>query len=48
VVPFDGKGHGFFNYGRDKDHASYKATIREMDTFLVGLGWLSPQTGQSR
>ncbi len=42
VVPFEGKKHGFFNYGRGRDHASYNATIREMDAFLRRLGWLPP------
>jgi len=40
LVPFEGKGHGFFNYGRDKDNRSFKRTIREADKFLTSLGYL--------
>ncbi|MFQ6035072.1 MAG: alpha/beta hydrolase fold domain-containing protein [Sedimentisphaerales bacterium] len=40
VVPFEGKGHGFFNYGRDKDNKSFKETIRAADKFLCSLGYL--------
>ena len=40
LVPFDGKGHGFFNYGRDKDNSSFKKTIQEADKFLTSLGYL--------
>ena len=39
LVPFEGRGHGFFNKGRgqpgDWDRAS-----NEMLSFLRGLGWL--------
>jgi lysophospholipase L1-like esterase len=40
LVPFEGKGHGFFNYGRDKDNSSFKRTIQEADKFLTSLGYL--------
>jgi acetyl esterase len=40
LVPFEGKGHGFFNYGRDKDNSSFKRTIQEADRFLTTLGYL--------
>ncbi len=40
LVPFEGKGHGFFNYGRDKDNSSFKKTIQEADRFLTSLGFL--------
>ena len=40
LVPFEGKGHGFFNYGRDKDNSSFKQTIRAADRFLTSLGYL--------
>ena len=43
VVPFEGKGHGFFNYGRDQDNASFKQTVSAADRFLTDLGWLAPQ-----
>jgi len=39
LVPFEGKGHGFFNYGRDKDNSSFKQTIRAADRFLTSLGY---------
>jgi acetyl esterase/lipase len=37
LVTYDGQGHGFFNHGKYR-----QLTIREMDAFLVGLGWLQP------
>jgi len=40
LVPFEGKGHGFFNYGRDKDNSSFKQTVRAADRFLTSLGYL--------
>ena len=40
LIVFEGKGHGFFNYGRDKN-VPYKKTVREMDLFLVALGYLA-------
>jgi len=40
LVPFEGKGHGFFNYGRDKDNSSFKQTIQDTDRFLTSLGYL--------
>ncbi|HPU06447.1 MAG TPA: prolyl oligopeptidase family serine peptidase, partial [Thermogutta sp.] len=39
LVPFEGAGHGFFNYGR-KDNTAYKETVRQMDQFLTSLGYL--------
>jgi len=39
LVAFEGKGHGFFNYGRDGNKA-YIATVRAADKFLASLGWL--------
>ena len=38
LVAFEGKGHGFFNHGRDKE--SYPATVRAADAFLRKLGYL--------
>lgn len=35
VMPFEGKAHGFFNWMRDPDNASYLATVKAMDEFLV-------------
>jgi len=40
IVHFEGKGHGFFNYGRDKDNKSFKETVRAADEFLASLGYL--------
>jgi len=40
LVPFEEKGHGFFNYGRDKDNSSFNKTIEETDKFLTSLGFL--------
>jgi len=39
LVAFEGKGHGFFNYGRDGGTA-YVDTVRAMDEFLTELGFL--------
>ena len=38
---YEGQSHGFFNYGKD-GNKSYDATVKEMDAFLVSLGWLTP------
>jgi predicted esterase len=38
---YEGKGHGFFNYGRDANK-SYRATLQAADDFLVSLGYLEP------
>jgi len=40
LVPFEGKGHGFFNYGRDEDNKSFQETVRAADKFLSSLGYL--------
>ncbi len=40
LIAYPGKGHGFFNYGRDGNQA-YIDTVRKMDRFFVSLGWLS-------
>ncbi len=40
VVPFEGKGHGFFNYGRDETNTSYTETLRAADRFLSSLHYL--------
>jgi acetyl esterase/lipase/lysophospholipase L1-like esterase len=40
LVPCEEKGHGFFNYGRDKDNSSFNKTIQETDKFLTSLGFL--------
>jgi acetyl esterase len=37
---FEGKPHGFFNYGRDGNE-NYRLTLKRADDFLVSLGYLS-------
>ncbi len=39
LVAYDGEGHGFFNHGRSQ--AMFKATMTEVDQFLVELGWIA-------
>jgi acetyl esterase/lipase len=39
VVPFEGREHGFFNYGRG-DGQDFKTSLRATDEFLVSLGYL--------
>ncbi len=39
VVPFDGQGHGFFNYGRS-NHKYYNLTIEKMELFLTDLKYI--------
>lgn len=39
LLPFEGRHHGFFNYGRG-DGQDYIATVRAADEFLVSLGYL--------
>jgi acetyl esterase/lipase len=47
LLTFEGKPHGFFNYGRD-DNKPYYETVVAMDKFLASLGWLSgPPTLQT-
>ena len=38
-IIFDGKGHGFFNHGREGNQP-YFETVIAMDKFLASLGWL--------
>jgi len=40
LVAFKGKGHGFFNFGREKDNKPFKETLKEADNFLCSLGFL--------
>ena len=40
VMIFEGKPHGFFNYGRDGNRPYYE-TVAAADKFLASLGWLS-------
>jgi acetyl esterase len=39
LVGYEGQTHGFFNYGRGGNE-SYDKTIKELDTFLIGLGYI--------
>jgi acetyl esterase/lipase len=36
---YEGQGHGFFNFGKS-ENKYYNETVKEMDAFLVSLGWL--------
>ena len=40
LVAYPGQEHGFFNY-REGDNPCYAETLREVDRFLVRLGWLT-------
>jgi acetyl esterase/lipase len=42
LVPFEGHGHAFFNYGRH-DNVPYEKTMQATDAFLVELGFLEVQ-----
>ena len=39
LAGYDGQGHGFFNFGRG-DNDMYRRTVRAMDEFLAGLGYV--------
>ncbi len=39
VVPFEGQGHGFFNYGRS-EHKYYELTIEKTESFLRELKYI--------
>lgn len=39
LMPYEGRAHGFFNYGRG-DGQDFHATLRATDEFLVSLGYL--------
>jgi acetyl esterase/lipase len=40
LVGYEGQKHGFFNYGRE-GNAYYEKTLKSLDEFLVGLGYVS-------
>ncbi len=40
VIGFEGKGHGFFNYGRD-DNVAFTETLQHADRFLAALDFLA-------
>jgi acetyl esterase/lipase len=40
VIGFEGKGHGFFNYGRD-DNTAFTETLRHTDRFFAALAFLA-------
>jgi acetyl esterase/lipase len=40
VMIFEGKPHGFFNFGRN-DNKPYYETVIAMDKFFASLGWIS-------
>ena len=39
VMPFEGRPHGFFNYGNG-DNPYYRETLRRTDEFLISIGYL--------
>jgi acetyl esterase len=39
LMPYEGRAHGFFNYGRG-DGQDFHTTLRATDEFLVSLGYL--------
>ena len=39
VVPFEGRPHGFFNYGSG-NNPHYRETLRKTDEFLISIGYL--------
>lgn len=39
LVPFEGRAHGFFNFGRG-DNKDFHTTVRMMDEFLASQGFL--------
>ncbi len=41
LKPYEGRAHGFFNYGRG-DGKDFETTLRATDEFLVSLGYLKP------
>ena len=47
LIRFEGKGHGFFNYGRDKDNKSFNETVHAADEFLCSLSFLKSRKTKS-
>jgi len=43
VIIYEGEGHGFFNYKKDKPEM-YKQTLYDTDIFLISLGYLKGET----
>lgn len=41
LVSYKDQGHGFFNLSKSKE--SYESTIKNLDAFLISLGYLSPK-----
>jgi hypothetical protein len=39
VVPFEGLGHGFFNFYKGKNPAFF-STMENTDKFLISIGYL--------
>ncbi len=40
LCSYEGQGHGFFNFGRN-DNVNFLKTLRALDVFFQGLGWLT-------
>jgi acetyl esterase/lipase len=43
VKGYEGRGHGFFNFGRGNGE-DFKTTLQATDDFLVSLGYLKPKS----
>jgi len=41
LIPFKGRGHGFFNHGKHLSESDYRKTLEYTDEFLNGLDWLN-------
>jgi hypothetical protein len=42
VVPFEGLGHGFFNYYKGENPAFF-STMEKTDKFFISIGYLKGQ-----
>lgn len=40
LIPFEGRGHGFFNQGKHIEGSDYHKTLEHTDAFLQGIGWM--------
>jgi acetyl esterase len=46
LVGYEGQAHGFFNYGRGGNEY-YEKTLKELDSFLAGLGYIKDEAKAS-
>lgn len=40
LISYEGKGHGFFNQGRDEGDVAYYGTLKKAEKFLISLGFI--------